>query len=81
MKPARLYREFSAHFPRLSLTFFLLEENHPPALMALLLRIRGSFYFLFGDRAALAEARWLKLASRYERLSFVWNLALVVAGI
>ncbi|MGO0123188.1 methyltransferase domain-containing protein [Desulfothermobacter acidiphilus] len=81
MKPARLYREFSAYFPYLSMTPFMLEESHPPALLTLLLRIRGSFYFLFGDRAALAETRFFHLASRYERLPFVWNLALVVAGI
>ncbi|HHP50654.1 MAG TPA: methyltransferase domain-containing protein [Moorella mulderi] len=76
---AQLRREFSPLFSSLWIEAHSVEESHPPERLTLLLRVRGSFHFLFGEKGAEAEKMFLEMASAHKQINFRWNFALVVA--
>lgn len=77
--PGRLRREFAC-FNKCRIEEIALREAHPPALWGSLLRARGSWAFLFGSRAALAEELWRKFTAGYSTVALYWHIALVVAA-
>lgn len=73
-----LKRQFSS-FSTCLIQKITLRETHPPAVFGTLLRARGSWTFLFGPHAPLAESLWRKYTAGLTTVTLCWNIALVVA--
>ncbi|MEW6183358.1 MAG: methyltransferase domain-containing protein [Bacillota bacterium] len=74
---SRLRREFAGL--KSSVESVTIRETLSPAFFGVLLRARGSWDFLFGSRAELAEDMWNRLTTGLSETTLHWNIALVVA--